>query len=257
VSRALRRPLAIAGAGVVVTALAAACPLVFRRFDAFRVRHVEIVGTELLPPAEALALSGITDSVSVFDDLEPWRDRLLRHRLVSAVRVRRRLPGTLRIEVTEAEPVALVRGSELCAVDARGRLLPVDPAGTDLDVPLIDVDARFEGADSVLAEEGAALVRSLMTIRALDPTFADGISEIGPLQDGGVRLVMSWRGQPEFLLPASPDRETLRQVAEVLEHLRNGTAADSAATHTAPPIGRLARVDARYRDELFVSFHSR
>jgi len=257
VNRALLRPLAIAGVGVLVTVLAAVCPLVLRRFDAFRVRRVEIVGAEMLPPAEALELSGITDSVSVFDDLEPWRRRLLRHRLVSDVRVRRRLPATLRIEVTESEPVALVRGAELRAVDARGRLLPVDPAGADLDVPLIDVEARYEGPDSMLAGDGAALVGSLNALRRLDAAFAAGISEIGALDDGSVRLVMIWPGQPEFLLPASPDRLTLRKVHEVLEHLRNGTVADSAATHAAPPIGRLARIDARYRDELFVSFHSR
>jgi hypothetical protein len=257
VKRALLRPLAIAGTGVLVTGLAAICPLVLRHFDAFRVRHVEIVGAAMLPPTEALELSGITDSVSVFDDLEPWRRRLLRHRLVADVRVRRRLPATLRIEVTEAEPVALARGTDLRAVDARGRLLPVDPAGTDLDVPLLDVEARYEGPDSVLAADGATLVSSLNALRRLDAAFVAGISEIGWLEDGSLRVVMCWPGQPEFLLPASPDRATLRQIHEVLEHLRNGTAADSAATHAAPPIARLARIDARYRDELFVSFHSR
>jgi hypothetical protein len=257
VNRALIRPLAVAGAGALVTGLAAVCPLAFRDIDAFRVRHVEIVGAELLPPAEALALSGISDSVSVFDNLEPWRRRMLRHRLVADVHFRRRLPGTLRIEVTEAEPVALVRGAELRPVDARGHLLPVDPAGTDLDLPLIDVPAQFEGADSTLIGEGAVLVESLVVIRSLDPGLAADISEIAPLDDGNVRLVMSWPTQPELLFPSSPERETLHQLHEVLEHLRNGTPADSAAMHAAPRIGRLARIDARYRDELFVSFHSR
>jgi hypothetical protein len=159
--------------------------------------------------------------------------------------------------VTEAEPVALVKGPELRAVDARARLLPVELAGAELDVPLIDAQARFEGEDSVLVPEEAALVSSLVTIRGLDAAFAQGISEIGALGDGNIRLIMNWPGQPEFLLPASPDAETLRRVHEVLEHLRNGTAADSAATHAAPPIGHLARLDGRYRDEMFVSFHSR
>ncbi len=256
-NRSLLRPLVILGAGALVTGLAALCPLVFRRFDVFNVRHVVIVGAELLPPSEALELSGITDSVSVFDDVEPWRRSLLRHRLVADVRVRRRLPGTLRIEVTETEPVALVKGPELRAVDADARLLPVDLAGAELDIPLIDAQARFEGEDSVLVEDQAALVGSLVTIRHLDSTFAAGISEIGALGDGNIRLVMSWPGQPEFLLPVRPDAEKLRQVHEVLEHLRNGTAADSAATHAAPPIGRMARLDARYGDEIFVSIHSR
>lgn len=253
----LRRPLCVFAAGALVTLLAAISPLVFRRFETFRVRQVEVTGTHLLPAAEALAVSGITDSVSLFDDLEPWRLRLLAHRLVADARLERRLPGTLRILVTEAEPVALVKSAGLRAVDARARLLPVDLAGAELDVPILDGRAGFEGADSVLTPAAAGLVATLLTIRRLDAELASAVSEIGEASGGGIRLVMTWPRQPELLLPAAPDARTISQIREVLEHLRNGVAGDTTAANVAPSIGRLARIDARYRDELFVSFHSR
>ena len=80
-NRSLRRPLLIVCAGSLATLVAAFSPLLLRHFDAFRVRRVEVVGAQFLSPREALAISGITDSASVFDDFEPARARLLRHRL--------------------------------------------------------------------------------------------------------------------------------------------------------------------------------
>jgi len=254
VSRALVRPLAVFAAAVLLTLLAALSPLVFRRFEAFRVRRVEVVGARLLPAEEALAVAGIADSLSLFDDLEPWRTRLLGHRLVAGVRFQRRLPGTLRIVVTETQPAALVRGSELRAVDDRGRLLPVELAGARLDIPILAGSARFEGEDSVLARPAAGVVEALAVLRALDAEFAARISEIGAATGGGIRLVMTWSGRPEILLPGVPEPRTLSQIREVLDHVRNGAAGD---TVRAPSIDRLARIDARYRDEVFVSFHSR
>jgi hypothetical protein len=252
----LRRPLLVLAAGALVTLLAALSPLLLRRFDAFRVRQVEVMGAQLLPAAEALELSGITDSVSLFDDLEPWRLRLLSHRLVEAARLERRLPGTLRIVVTETEPVALAQAAGLRAVDARGRLLPVHLAGAVLDVPVVAGPAHF-GADSVLGPPAAGLVQAFVTIRRLDAELAGAVSEIATARGGGIRLVMTWPRHPELLLPEAPEARTFHQIREVLEHLRHGAAGDTTAAAAAPPIDRLARIDARYRDELFVSFHSR
>lgn len=255
-NRALLRPLAVLGAGAGVTVLAALSPFLFRHFDAFRVRQVEVLGTQLMPAAEAFAASGITDSLSLFDDFDPLRQRLLGHRLVAGARLQRRLPGTLRILVTETEPVALVRGDELRAVDARGRLLPIETAGAEIDVPVLAVSVKVAAADSVIGPAAGHLLNALVALRGLDPRLAADVSEVDVADGGGIRLVMRWPGQPEILLPDIPSARTVSEVREVLEHLRNGAAGDSTAAGTVP-IERWTRVDARYRDELFVSFHSR
>lgn len=250
------RPLLVLAACLVVTLLAVLSPHVLRHFDAFRVRKVEVVGARYLEPEEALALSGITDSASVFDDFEPRADRLRDSRLIEDVRFERWLPHTVRIHITETRPVALVRAAQLKAVDAAGRLLPVELAGSVLDVPILIGKAQFESEDSVLASPAAELVSAVGRIRDLDPELLGDVSEFGVADGGGLLLVMDWPGQPEILLPKAPDSRTLKYVREVLEHIRTDAVAN-AEEGAASPRDRLERIDARYRDELFVSFHSR
>src|SRR5687767_15924795 len=99
---------------------AAAAPSGLRRMDSFRVRRIEVRGTHYLPPHEALGATGITLASSVFDDFAPWRDSLERHPLVKSATVQRELPGTIRIFVEEAAPLALVADADGDA-DAGGR----------------------------------------------------------------------------------------------------------------------------------------
>jgi cell division septal protein FtsQ len=59
--------------------------------------------------------------------------------LVRHAEVERELPGTLVVHVTETAPVAMVPGvGGLRVYDARARVLPIDPARADVDVPVID-----------------------------------------------------------------------------------------------------------------------
>lgn len=242
------RPVPIALAALTLTSMAASAPAVFRRMDAFRVQTVEVTGTHYLSPEAALALSGITDSTSVFDDTDDWADRLRSERLIADAEVHRRLPGTLRIEVTETEPVALVRTPELRPVDAYGRLLPISAAGADLDVPVL-ADATEINDDSAADERTVRLIRGLLTVRAYDAGLADDISEIAEAHGGGLRMVLREPENAELLLPDPPDAMTLQQVLLAFEHMR--AEAPDAAGMTS--YDRLTRIDARYEDELFVS----
>ena len=136
------RWLLLAGGACAITSLAASAPAMLRRMDAFKVQRVEIRGTRYLAPYDALVQSGITKASNVFDEFEPWRTRLLRHPMVLDAVVERELPNTIKVSITEAEPVALARTPALAPVDARARALPIDPATIDLDLPIIDRTAR-------------------------------------------------------------------------------------------------------------------
>src|SRR5918996_4954419 len=119
-----RRWLVFSTVAALLTTAAATAPELLRRFDSFRVDRVEIRGTRYLAPYDALVQSGITRKSNVFDDFEPWRQRLLKHALIIDASIERQLPGTVRVEITETEPLALARTPELKAVDARARALP-------------------------------------------------------------------------------------------------------------------------------------
>jgi hypothetical protein len=133
-------------------------------------------------------------------------------------------------------------------------VLPIDVAGDSLDIPVLTVRSRI-GADSVADSASLRLIEGLLAVRAIDPVLGDAISEIGPAHGGGLRLVLSRPLAAEILLPESPDARTLRQVALAMDHLRSEDRTENGNGSTA--LDRLARIDARYVDELFVSLRSR
>jgi POTRA domain, FtsQ-type len=244
------RWIVILGVGVFVTAAASAAPLAFRRMEAFRVQQVEVRGTRYMAPEDALAATGITDSSSVFDDPNAWVEGLRAQRLIADARIEQRPPATVRIEVTETEPVALVRTPELRPVDARGRILPIAIAGEFLDAPILAGRSRF-GDDSIADSLTVRLIGGLLAVRSHDPALARQVSEIGWASGGGLRVVLQEPREAELLLPERPDERTFREVRLAMEHLRSSGSTDASV------IDRVARIDARYADELFVSLRSR
>ena len=106
-------------------------PLLMRRMAFFRVRRVEIRWSALCC-ARVTFSRGCTSIRWLRSGIRPRplvaRSRHAIPRLQSAV-VRRKLPGTLVVEVVERVPVALVPAAGGFRVyDARGVALPIDPA---------------------------------------------------------------------------------------------------------------------------------
>lgn len=227
----------------VLTLGAAASPRWLRRADAFRVKSVHVLGTRYLAPHDVLAASGITRAASVFDDPAPWRARLLRMPQVADASVERRLPATLIIRVTEAEPVALVRTPDLVPVTARGAVLPIAPGTADLDLPLIDIDSRIGADGRVATPQALALAATIERLRELDPGFAASVSEAQPGPDGSARLLLRSPALLEALLPADPTAASLRHLQTALQDVES-----------RGELGRLRRLDARFVDQIVVAF---
>jgi cell division septal protein FtsQ len=167
----LRRALLLLGAGALAAALWLALPLGLRHLEFFRVRRVEIVGLQYLDAARVLGAARIPPRASIFDDHAPVEARLRALPGVTRAAVGRRAPGTLRIELTEADPVALTpKGDRLAMVDARAEVLPFDPLGSSPDLP-------------VLIGGGAQVAGALARAKELDPAlFAriDAAWRVGP-----------------------------------------------------------------------------
>lgn len=254
-ARALGRLRALLGAGLLrwvgvlvvaagLTGAASAAPRWLRKAQAFRVRRVDVVGTRYLEPHRVLAASGIARTASVFDDAGPWRERVLRLPMITEATIERRLPSSLVIHVTEAEPVALARTPDLVPVDARGAVLPIPPGAADLDLPVLDADARV-GADGRLATRTAvALAHTVEVLTRLDPPFARRISEVQALTGGGVRLLLR-DPRLEALVPAEPTAATLRRLRAALEDV-----------NARGELYRVSKLDARFVDQIVVAFNT-
>lgn len=252
-----RRWAAIVLLAVVVIGITAAAPSGLRRIDAFRIDHIEIYGAHYLTPEQVLAASHITKKASVFDNVETWRAALLAQPFIATATVRRRLPNTEVVRITETLPIAFARTPELRAIDALGRIMPADPTTVDMDLPIINSDARIDAHARVVDVATVRTAGVLGRLQELEPVLAPWVSEATPMRDG-VRLSLRGPSNAEVLLPFDVDAAQLHELRVTLADLAAmpQTAAvnanDSAGT---PGLARVTRIDVRYREQVVVSLH--
>lgn len=211
-------------AAITVLALGAPFwgPLLFRQLSFFRVRRVEIIGARYVTVNDILERLRVDTTASVWDPTEPFVARLASHPQIRHVTVRRKLPGTLVVEVEENPPVALVPGTEgFHAYDARGVALPMDLARTPVDAP-------------VLARRDVGVLRFLGDLRNEAPAIYDRVSEVRVA--GADELVLDLAGTPVRAM-RDVTAARLADVEPVEEDLaRRGLHA--------------AEIDLRYRDQV-------
>jgi len=209
----------------VVLALAAAPwwgPRALSELAFFRVRRVEIVGTQYVAPSDILRRLNVDTTRSVWEPFEPLESRIAGQPEIRSVRIRRRLPGTLVVEIVENLPVALVPAETgLRAYDDRGVLLPVDPSKVDVDVP-------------VLAQRDTALLRLLGEMRRESPELFGRISELRSLRRGEVWMKVA---STPVLTTAGVTVERLLELDPVLRDLERRQL-------------RPAELDLRFRDQV-------
>jgi cell division septal protein FtsQ len=155
-----------------------------RQMAFFRVRSVEIRGVRYLQPAEVLSRLKVDTLMSLWDDLEPLKERVRHHPQVTGVTITRRLPGTLVVTVEENQPVALIQSSTgLVPYDSLGHVLPIDPARTNLDLPIV-------------ATSDPVLLNLVGAIRYAVPRVFSRIEEVRRTGRDEILLTLS-SGEPE------------------------------------------------------------
>ena len=82
-------------------------PLLLRQLSFFRVRKVEIIGARYVSVGEIIDRLHVDTTASVWDPARPLVARLASHPQLRTVSVRRKLPGTLVVEIQENMPIAL------------------------------------------------------------------------------------------------------------------------------------------------------
>lgn len=196
--------------------------------DFFRVRRVEIEGLRYATPDAIVSRLSVDTLASIWDDVSPLEARVAEHPQVREVRIKRKLPGTLVVVVTENPPVALVSTARgLIVTDANGDSLPVDPTTMDVDLP-------------VLARKDSLLLRLLGETQAEEPALFARVSEARRAGRGDIVLVL-----PEFRILADSAVSTAR-LAEVLP-----VELDAARRNWRP-----RELDLRFRDQVIVRLQS-
>ena len=224
---AVRDARAWRGVGIVMLTVALLsvpwwAPRLFSRLDFFDVRHVQVVGTTLLDPAQVIAMMEVDTTRSVWEDHAPLSARIANHPQVTEARIRKRLPNTLVVEVTEEPPVAFVPTARgLRALDANGDTLPIDPLRADVSLP-------------ILARRDTGILRLLAALRAEAPSMFRRISEVRRAGDEELVLVM-----PPVRVRAPADLSSAR-LADILPVERD----------LARRNARAVELDLRFRDQV-------
>lgn len=197
-------------------------PLLLRRLAFFRVHRVEIVGARYVAPRDILSRLHVDTLASVWDPTDPLAARVAGHPEIQHAVVRRKLPGTLVIEIVERVPIALVQAAGGFRVyDARGIALPIDPARVLVDVP-------------VLMERDTTILRLLGAMRAARPDMYDRVSTAR--RAGRDELILQFKTEPVRVM----QDVTLDRLADI-----EPVEADLSRKQL-----RVAEIDLRYRDQV-------
>jgi cell division septal protein FtsQ len=206
-----------------------------RQMAFFRVRSVEVRGAHYLQPRDIVGRLKIDTLASLWDDLTPYRDRVRGHPQVTDVTISRKMPGTLVVTIKENLPVALIQTpTGLLPFDSSGKQLPIDPARTNIDLPIV-------------ATDDPVLLKLVGAIRAAEPQVFARIEEARRT------------GRDEILLTLSTGAnaaEASGAVRQLLVRVPIGLSVERLAdifpveTDLARRQVRVAELDLRYRDQV-------
>lgn len=236
--RGRRRLFVIATAGLLGLSVPAWVPRLLATLPAFRVEQVEVVGTRYVPPDEVKSLVALGPEASVWDDVDVWEGRVRGHPMIREAKVRREGLHALRVVVVEKRPVALVATPVLRPVNADGRLLPLDAARAELDLPVIHGPAAVEG-DSVTDPVVREITRVLDALDRAQPEFVALVSEVGVAAGGGFEFLMLPSADAgTVLLPVEHAVRALRRISFALGQVEDA---------------RVRKADARFEGQVVLT----
>ncbi len=147
-----------------------------------QVSHIVVRGNVRLSSGEVQAIvDGLRGSSILTADLDRYRRRLRGSPWVADVALRRVLPSTVEVFVSERRPVGLCRlGGELYLIDRRGTVIDeFGPQYAEFDLPIIDglVQAPGDGK-SAIDEDRAELAARVIDAAGANAELAQRISQI-------------------------------------------------------------------------------
>jgi len=207
-----------------------------RNMAFFRVRSVEIRGARYLQANEIISRLKVDTLASLWDDLTPYRERVRGHPQVSDVTISRRMPGTLVVTIKENLPVGLIQTpTGLLPYDSMGKQLPIDPARTNLDLPIV-------------ATDDPVLLKLVGAIRAVEPQVFARIEEVR--RTGRDEILLTLSRSTVAAGAVAPEKGTLLVRVPVglsVERLADIFPVETDLARRQVQVGEL---DLRYRDQV-------
>jgi cell division protein FtsQ len=146
------------------------------------VDRIIVRGNERLSDGDVRAvLTGLRGESLMWTDLDVWRRRLMASPWVRDAALRRSLPSTVEVLVSERRPIGIGRVSgEMYLVDERGVIIDrYGPQYADVDLPIVDGLAASPGETGSMTDEARAeLAARLIAAVSGTPDIARRLSQI-------------------------------------------------------------------------------
>jgi len=180
---AVLKPLVVWTASIAAVGYAAyRTSVVAAQAHVLLVDNIVVHGNERLTDGEVMTvLAGLRGESLMWTDLEAWRDRLMRSPWIRDAALRRSLPSTVEIVVTERTPVGIGRiDGELYLIDESGVIIDeYGPHFADFDLPIVDgLPTGTGGVGSVTDEPRAALAAQVIAAVKAKPQISNRLSQV-------------------------------------------------------------------------------
>ena len=145
-----------------------------------QIDRIIVQGNTRVSTGEVLAvLSGLRGQSLIWTDLKAWRRSLLASPWILDVDIRRSLPSTIDVVVSERQPIGIGRiKSQLYLIDERGVLIDeYGPQYVDFDLPIID-GLPEPGKDSAIDAARIELAARVLAAVKPQPELARLVSQI-------------------------------------------------------------------------------
>ncbi len=149
--------------------------------DALTVTRITVSGNSKLSRGEVVALlDGMRGKNMVFLNLEDWRRKLTGSPWVADAALRRVLPGTVDVFISERLPMGIARIADaLYLIDESGAIIDeFGPNYADFDLPIIDGLSTGQDGGALVDETRAALAAKLLASVRDHKGLAKRVSQI-------------------------------------------------------------------------------
>jgi cell division protein FtsQ len=184
--------------------------------DMLQIDRIVVHGNRRLSSGEVLALlGGLRGQSVVWTDLEVWRRRLLSSPWVRDADLRRSLPSTVDVVVSERRPIGIGRlAGQMYLFDEHGVIIDeYGPQYSEFDLPIIDGLSATPGAGVVTDPGRAELAARVIEALWLKPEIARRVSQVDVRNPHNAAVILS--GDPAVI--ELGDQQFLRRLQSYLE----------------------------------------
>ncbi|MBE0447702.1 MAG: FtsQ-type POTRA domain-containing protein [Actinobacteria bacterium] len=192
------------------------------RSGMFNVKNVNVVGNKSVPLVKVREACSISDNSSLLSvPIKEIRERILKDPWIKDVTIKRRLPDTLRIEIKERIPIALIshsQGGKFYLIDEDLFVIAERQYADGIGVPTItDLEIeKIKVGDGIVND---SLDNAIKCLKSMDPSLRKTISLLAASSVDKLSLYLSLykgRDNVEILYGESKQAEEKNKVLQTI-----------------------------------------